>query len=301
MESEFRVSTKEGFRKLIVGSYSDQGWHRKSNEDVCMVIHKDNAYNEHSAPYAMFGIFDGHGGPGAAKYMDKFLPGIFDDLYIRQKQDVPTALSTATAYLDEKFVASGDQSGSTALVIVMTPDGQLTVSNVGDSEGILGYLPIRPNDVAKFSRPLIRMETLCPLGPHNPRKNPFEALRVTSSGGFLQDGRLLSSLGNGQMMSLAVSRAIGDAKVKLDQANKGSSALISSPDFYERILTGFEDFIILASDGLWDVLDYSEVFTLTREFLKHTNNPTEVAQKLTKTAYDRGSTDNVSVIVILFR
>lgn len=288
MTTRLNITTKEGVRNLIFGYASEQGNYRRTNEDVCMITPL------HSL--TIFGINDGHGGSRAAEFINQRLPEYIGDLYYAKHIDLSTALSHSLLSIDQEFIKSGYTDGSTSLVVIITADGQMVIGNIGDCEGVLGYTPIHPDDVIKSTRPLIRMESLCPLGPHNPRKNPFEARRVTQNGGSLTDGRVNCYVASGQVISLAVSRAIGDAPAKYD-----TSPLLATPDIYTYHLTGFEDFIVLASDGLWDVFNQQEIFFLVRDYLKNSLTPTDIAKKLIKSAYTRGSTDNVSVMVILFR
>ena len=59
---------------------------------------------------------------------------------------------------------------------------------------------------------------------------------------------------------LSVARAIGDIKLK--------KWVIGTPDTAEFDLTGEEDFILLACDGLWDVMDHAKVVEFVSEWRK---------------------------------
>ena len=72
--------------------------------------------------------------------------------------------------------------------------------------------------------------------------DPEEVARIASVGGFVTNGRVLGTL--------AVARAIGD--ITLKEAGN-TPAVISSPDIAAFKPEENDDFIILASDGLWDV------------------------------------------------
>ena len=67
-------------------------------------------------------------------------------------------------------------------------------------------------------------------------------------------------------------------------------------------LDGTEDYLILACDGLWDVLNSNDVVSEVAAHLRVTDNDlSSVALKLVKLARDRGSTDNISVVVVFLR
>jgi protein phosphatase 1L len=95
---------------------------------------------------------------------------------------------------------------------------------------------------------------------------------------------------------LATSRAFGDTYLKrLD-------VITAHPDVqhvdidHDRIA-----FIILASDGLWDVVSNQNAVNIVREHINTVGNGCrEAARHLVRTAIELGSLDNVSVFVIRF-
>ena len=68
-------------------------------------------------------------------------------------------------------------------------------------------------------------------------------------------------------------------------------------------------FIILACDGLWDVISNQDACTFILNLLNSNNklenmnrhSPKNYAQRLAEYAIESGSTDNVSVIIIFFK
>jgi protein phosphatase 1L len=57
-------------------------------------------------------------------------------------------------------------------------------------------------------------------------------------------------------------------------------------------------FIIMGSDGLWDIFSNEEAVNYIKD---HLHEPHFGAQSITALAYGRGSADNISTIVIVFR
>jgi len=86
---------------------------------------------------------------------------------------------------------------------------------------------------------------------------------------------------------LAVTRAIGDRRLK-----KFVSAV---PEIKQRQLQEGDDYLILATDGVWDVLSSQQAVNV---ILQCGDNTREMARSLTEEAYKRGSTDNITSLVI---
>lgn len=57
-------------------------------------------------------------------------------------------------------------------------------------------------------------------------------------------------------------------------------------------------FFILASDGLWDTFSNEEAVLFVK---KHLHEPDYGAKSLTLQSYHRGSVDNITVLVIVFK
>jgi len=108
-----------------------------------------------------------------------------------------------------------------------------------------------------------------------------EKARITRAGGQVCMGRV-----NG---SLAVTRALGDHSFK----RSGVTAL----PFQKKIQLGAEHkFLVIGCDGVWDVLQHQEAVQLVAGM----KDPTAMARRIVDAAIERGSTDNVSAMVLRF-
>jgi protein phosphatase 1L len=87
---------------------------------------------------------------------------------------------------------------------------------------------------------------------------------------------------------LAVSRAFGDKLLK--------QYVVVDPEIREEVVDDTLEFLILASDGLWDVVSNEEAVALTRSI----QDPEEAAKKLLQEAYKRESSDNITCVVVRF-
>lgn len=132
---------------------------------------------------------------------------------------------------------------------------------------------------------------------------------------------------------LAVSRAIGDRDFKAafnsqreptihhsGQPEWDSSLFLPYPEDHSQSFVGdlvsneaefqstkvgepgsTDEFLLLACDGLWDVMDADDAVRLTRDLLFEKGWPAKFcAQRLAELAIHLGSSDNITVIVVRF-
>ncbi len=186
--------------------------------------------------------------------------------------------------MDERLVheckRKGHLGGSTLLLAVVD-SGVLWVANVGDSRGILSDY----NVVAE-----VRIPTVRPLSYDHKPSQLKERKRIEEAGGFV----MLNGVWRVQGV-LAVSRAMGDFPLK----EKG--VITAEPDVLSFRIGDLASgcVAILATDGLWDVFSNENAAAVVRRFL--TQRPGDLdgaARRLVELAYERDSTDNVTVMII---
>ncbi|KAH9426570.1 Protein phosphatase 1B [Dermatophagoides pteronyssinus] len=184
--------------------------------------------------------------------------------------------------LDEKMkslpeVESGeDISGSTAVACLISPT-HLFFANCGDSRAVLSR-----NGQAIFS-----------TQDHKP-VNPQEKERIQAAGGSVMIQRV-----NG---SLAVSRALGDYQYK-KVVGRGPCEQLVSPEPEITIVErdpSADEFLILACDGIWDVMNNNDLCDFVRHQLRIHSNVEEVCSTIVDTCLHKGSTDNMSVVLVTF-
>jgi protein phosphatase 1L len=86
-----------------------------------------------------------------------------------------------------------------------------------------------------------------------------------------------------------MSRAIGDRSER--------PIVIAEPDICCFELTAECEFVVLATDGLWDVMDNEEVV----QYIHKYGQRDEVASWLVEEALRRGSLDNITVVIVWFQ
>jgi len=252
------------------GHYSIQG-RRKDMEDKTLFIPEFCHENQ-----ALFAVFDGHNGRTCSKFITSRLPEVLSrNSYFLEAPSV--ALVQSFMEVDRQFLESsakkGDKSGSTG-VAVLIRDKQLYVANTGDSRCIICQ---DSNIIALTS-------------DHKPNQ-PFETARILESGGHVVEGRVEGVLG--------VARSFGDRDFK-NKKSYGPGAITCEPDIKIWSINEKTEFLVLACDGLWDVLTNETVGNFVRKRLIKGRNPQKVSEHLVKYAYTKGSKDNISALVISF-
>jgi len=99
--------------------------------------------------------------------------------------------------------------------------------------------------------------------------------------------------------SLAVSRSMGDFEYKKDQ-KLGATDQIVSPlaDVIQRTVDNSWQFIILACDGIWDVLSNEEAVDFVLQRISKGKDPKQICMEMCDKCLD--SMDNTSVILVCF-
>jgi len=120
---------------------------------------------------------------------------------------------------------------------------------------------------------------------HKPDDN-IEKIRIEKIGGEVYK----DSEGVFRVGQLSLARAFGDG----DNAPYISQV----PDVYYNKITNNTKYIVMACDGLWDVVDNKELFPLLENYKKE--NSKNLAANLAQEALKKGSYDNVSIIILEF-
>ncbi|CEO94823.1 PPM-type phosphatase domain-containing protein [Plasmodiophora brassicae] len=237
-----------------------------------------------SHKFQLHAVFDGHGGSVCSRFLADQLPTLarscIDERLSNARTDVQCNDAVRAALMDvfekseREYLALAETNqlddGSTAVVAVLHSHhsgADVYVANLGDSRAVLAH--------KAFALPLST--------DHKPDR-PDERRRVESLGGrvvFWGTWRVQGIL--------SLSRAIGDRNLK---------PLVSSvPEIVSRRVSPGDDFIILASDGLWDVLSSQNAVDMV---YKHgwRSSSAQAARELTRTAMQMGSMDNITCMII---
>lgn len=243
-----------------------------------------------------FAIFDGHGGARAAEFSGEHLCTLLAANREGLVADPIEALRLAFARTEEEWSALALKEelmdGTTAAVaLVDRAAGRCIVGNVGDSEILLGW---------RDSAGEAAFQTLTEV--HHLKRSASEAARIAGLGGKIWHGRLGHPKISAQVLSLSVTRAIGDIFFKDDSYTDGvPSGLIADPYItsVEVCTAGVtQQFLVIACDGLWDTVTYAQAanFVLAR---LNSEAPQAISEGLVHLARDAGSSDNITVMVVV--
>jgi len=222
----------------------------------------------------VYAVFDGHGGSkcalySSAKFCEVFekvageLQGDQSDVALQVLSRVFIALNSD---LEDKVWAK--QCGTTA-VVAYFKGSNLYIANVGDTRAVL----CRNGTAQRLSV------------DHKPTVGEEVARIQSLDGGLVINGRVQGML--------SVTRALGDSQL---------SPWVSPEPFVTHVsLTPSDEFVILACDGVWDVITDEEAVSIIKHTEAETGSAQEAAQKLMNESYGRGSTDNITVLVIYFQ
>ncbi|KAF7110550.1 hypothetical protein CFC21_110639 [Triticum aestivum] len=216
----------------------------------------------------LFGVFDGHGGARAAEFVKQ---NLFSNLIKHPKffTDTKSAIAETFTHTDSELLKADTthnrDAGSTASTAILVGD-RLVVANVGDSRAVI----CRGGDAIAVSR------------DHKPDQTD-ERQRIEDAGGFVMWAGTWRVGG-----VLAVSRAFGDKLLK--------QYVVADPEIKEEVVDSSLEFLILASDGLWDVVSNEEAVAMVKPIV----DSQEAAKKLLVEATRRGSADNITCVVVRF-
>jgi protein phosphatase 1L len=218
-------------------------------------------------------IYDGHGGPQAAAYACEMLTPIFiHNLEVERQQheqdrSAPADLLRDAYLATDRFITERTfEAGTTAATMYLFGDGFIA-ANAGDTRIVIG---------TAGGAEVLTVD-------HRPGLSA-EKRRVEKAGGRV----IIRGVPRVEGI-LAVSRSLGDGLLK---------AFISpEPRIVEGYLGRDNDYVLLACDGVWDVLEPEEAMAGVRG----AGNPESAAETVKKMAVGHGSTDNITVLVLDIR
>lgn len=224
----------------------------------------------------LFILLDGHGGEGVARYALGRLPAIIEKCLLAKKETetVESAISTAFNKVDEEIKFSSDlnNTGATATIAYITKEKDYTgfnslrkviyCANVGDSRCVV-----------------VSSYTAKRLSYDHKANDVEESKRILNSGGIIFGGRVYGQL--------ILTRALGDHNLK-------PYGVTSTPSISKYFISDKDKYLVLASDGVWDVLSDDDIY----KFSYSANTSNELSQTIVKNALIRGSQDNISCLSI---
>ena len=261
--------------------------HRKEMEDFHCI--KQALGKRNNLSY--FAIFDGHGGKEVASYLSINLHHFLIDeinnikFGINDQENINNiieCIKVAFMKIDQKILSNENlvnDVGSTATLIIIyynnlrenffesneikEVERTLICANIGDS---CGYL------ITKSKISQITKSHKC--------EDPSEVQRIRDNGGIVFQGRIFGKL--------ILTRTIGDKEMK-------KYGVTPTSDFFTKKIEKDDLFVIIGSDGIWDVVNEEEIFKMGNE--KELSSEA-FSKKIMDIAKKRDTRDNSSCIVI---
>lgn len=254
---------------------SCQGWRVSQEDNHSMML---DLPGEHKA--AFFAVFDGHGSARVSKHAseDLWRHLVENENYLKgnYKEALEQAFLTFDHEVNESYNAQ--LAGTTAVCLLIVED-KIYCANIGDSRAVA----------------CINCECV-PLSYDHKPENPQELKRILAAGGYV--------LGNRVNGNLALSRAFGDFHYKGNDSLPADQQIVSPfPDVKTIDLTDDVDFIVLACDGIWDVLSSEEVVEFIINRLESDMELGKICEQLTTrclaTDYELViGCDNMTVMIV---
>ncbi|KAL9436989.1 hypothetical protein AB3S75_022935 [Citrus x aurantiifolia] len=295
-------SSLSGVAGIRWGSVSLQGL-REEMEDGA-VIQSDGLDG-----FSFAAVFDGHGGVSTVKFLrdelyKECVAALQGGLLLSGKDfdAIKKALQEAFENVDMKLLnrlemnEEEDESGATATVMFIGRD-ILFISHIGDCCVVLsrtGKADVLTNPHRPYGSGQVSLQ---------------EIRRIREAGGWISNGRICGDI--------AVSRAFGDIQFKTKKnemlkkgVNEGrwsekfvsrvqlnKDLVIASPDIFQVSLGSDAEFVLLASDGLWDYMNSSDAVKFVRNQLQQHGDVQLACEALAQAALDQHSQDNISIVI----
>jgi len=220
------------------------------------------------------GVFDGHGGSFCAEYakehLYKHLLKVTDDTFVSAAHTelcIMQAFRRCDAELLDLCEKNNDNSGTTASIAVVT-DQHVFAASVGDSRIVMS-----------------RNGKAVALSEDHKACNFSEAQRIHDHGGEVTVDPYTNI--SRVMGMLAVSRTLGNKNLR-------QYGVIAEPECVTVCLEARDQFLLLGSDGVFDVVSNQEAVDL----VKSTNTMREAASALVDLAFEYNSHDNATAVVV---
>jgi len=255
-----------------------QGWRPEMEDTHNVILDVDKKL----VNMMFFAVFDGHAGQEVSRILKRRMLKEIKQTDEFKSGNYGQALKIGALEMDSKmnkmFQDQTNTPGSTANMVLIV-ENELYVANIGDSRCV-GCVNGKPIALSIDHKP----------------SDTNERERILKAGGKLTAKSDYLNLGKS---FLATSRAIGDFQFKRNKELSVSNQVVSPlADVVHKTIDDTWDFIILACDGIWDVMSNEEAIEFVLNRIAQGKNPKEVCIELCNLCMC--SEDNTTVVLVCF-
>ena len=225
----------------------------------------------------LFTLFDGHGGDFVSKYLQENFDKYFKKNITNLTQnELEKSFKKTFLEIDNSIKDKSINVGATGTILLITQDNNKKIiygANIGDTRCTL------------FNEKNIERLTF-----EHRVEDSKEKERIINSGGILKEGRV-----NGTLM---LSRVFGDFELK-------KVGVKCDPYLFKKEINSDikNQFLILASDGIWDIIDEWEIKHYISDICSENEGTGQsitklICDKLVNESMHGGGWDNISVFTI---
>ena len=247
--------------------------YNKAMEDKgTFTMYVNSNFNSH-----LISLFDGHGGSCVSSYLQTNIIKVFKSKLIKHNTTARALFNTFLSLDKQLKHLNIVGMGSTGTCVYITKENNVNIiycANIGDTRCVL----ISPNKIERIS------------SEHRASEKK-EKQRIENSGGVVLNGRV-----NGRLM---LSRAFGDFELK--SFGVKAEPHVSRKEINEEV-EGKDLFMVLACDGVWDVLSEVDVQNIIKYELGKSVNNSNITERISNTvlnsALSNAAWDNLSVFIV---
>eukprot|EP00211_Chloroparvula_japonica_P007230 CAMPEP_0119137932 /NCGR_PEP_ID=MMETSP1310-20130426/24667_1 /TAXON_ID=464262 /ORGANISM="Genus nov. species nov., Strain RCC2339" /LENGTH=338 /DNA_ID=CAMNT_0007129077 /DNA_START=68 /DNA_END=1085 /DNA_ORIENTATION=+ len=312
-----------GMTAVVAGKVGHGVWDYGGHSQQGMRSHMEDTYILHDEKdYGLYGVFDGHGGHRTSEtardsFNSHFKASVGSAASVGEALQV--ALDATEAEYAARYPGNDGFEGSTAVVAAIR-EGKVTIANLGDSRCVIcrkGRLVLetkdhKPDDPAEQKRiealhGVVRHQDTARIyrptgGDPNARRTFPASLLVPPAPGSAPPSLASAPVGGGAVAApnhgaagrggLALSRALGDLFYE--------EVVPTNADIYEHTVGAEDDFIVIGSDGLWDVMSSQNACTFVTQYFNRypDKSAEEGATAMVARALRLRSMDNVAAVVV---
>lgn len=279
-------------------AYGEKGMRRQMEDEtvICPSLQDLVPSLADERNFALFGIFDGHGGKQVAEFVKTYLAVELAQAFANDQptkgpltdKRVKKLCEAVFQRMDSRIATelAGVYDGCTAMVALVNSEQMITIS-LGDSMGYLCRKKEGEDEEDTMCIPLQQRQHKCWMMK--------EKERILRSGGAVENGRI-----NG---ILEVSRAFGDITLK-------KYGVLCTPEYMKFQMDREKDrFVILACDGFWNAWTAAEALEYTNSLVSNEEGRAQleddamdvkgICKELVQNVLEeKKAQDNVSVLVI---